>query len=161
MKRREARLNIPEIKMKRVEARAGVPEVTGTKRVSFKVPDIKIRSTDSATEETKSGAEEVQKSAKALSEAQRSEINTVVKKRLFAARAEVDTQYKATLAQLTAAIEMAKASGADPTKLAVENGVTVDLSQQLNDATKQFVSALKQIDDALAELEKTTTTTTT
>jgi len=154
MKRKDARLHIPEVKMERVNVRAGVPEITGMRRVSFKVPDIKVRSTDSATDTMESGADNIEKTAKTFTEAQEAEIKVLAKKQLLASRSEVDTQYKSTVAQIATATKAAKDSGADPSKLKSDDGTETNLIDLLAETTKQFEAALKEIDKALEELDK-------
>lgn len=154
MVRKTISLDIPEFKMNRVDIKVDIPEVTKMRRISFRIPEIKVRKTDDATDKTEESAEEMKKAAEALSAAQTTEINAVSKKRLTMKRADVEKQYDLVSEQFTTAIANVRKAGADPTQVTGEDGSSINLITKLDEASSQFKTALKQIDDALAQVEK-------
>jgi hypothetical protein len=154
MVRREANLDIPEFKMKRTDISFDLPEIFRTRRVELRIPEIKVRTTKQAQETIEAGANQIEESAKSFGAAQRKEILAVSVNRLVAQRATIETEYKKAVADITNAIAQAKRVGADPAKLTGEGGETVNLTELLSKTNSQFTEGLKQIDDAVATLQK-------
>ncbi len=154
MVKREAKLDIPEFKMKRTDISFDIPEIFRTRRVQLRVPEFKARTTASARQEVEAGSHQIEESAKSFAVAQRSEIIALASKRLSDQRANLETERKKVLSDITTAIEQAKKAGANPAELAGENGDKVNLINLLETTSKQFSDGLAQIDAAILELQK-------
>lgn len=154
MVRKEAKFDVPEFSMKRQEMKFDLPEIFRTRRVSMKIPEIKVRTTDSAKEETEEGAREIEKTTAALAAAQQVEIKEFSIRKLTSEKVGLEAQLKDAVAQINDAITKARAAGADPAKLVSEGGTVTDLNAVLQNVNTEFGKGIQAIDDAIAQLRK-------
>jgi hypothetical protein len=154
MVRKEAKLDVPEFSMKRQEMKFDLPEIFRTRRVSMKIPEIKVRTTENAKDETEEGTREIEKTTAALAAAQQAEIKEFSIKKLTAERSNLETQLKEAVAQINDAITKSRAAGADPAKLVSEDGTVTDLNAVLQNVNAEFAKGIQAIDDAIAQLQK-------
>lgn len=150
---REARLDIPEFSMHRTDMIFGVPTVFKMRLVKFRVPDIKVRSTAQAKEEMEDASKDIEDSATALATAERKEIAAASIEKLKKQKSELEFQQVQAVTQIADAIKRARDGGANPSDLKMDDGTKINLSAQLETVGKQFSDALKQIDDAIAQLQ--------
>jgi len=158
---REASLGVPEFSMHRDDMSFDEPEVFRTRRVSFKVPNIKLESahgsgenatpTPSPSEEV-AGSKDIEDSATALAIAERKELAATSITALEKHRADLQTQQVQSIGQIAEAIKKTKEAGVNPADVKLEDGKKLNLSTELESVSKQFSDALKQIDDAIAQL---------
>lgn len=153
MVRREAKLHLPEFHTSRTELIFDVPEVFKTTRVQFKIPEIKIRTTEQGKQEVKEGAEQLSGAASTLASAQKAELMEFSRQRLVAQKTSLESQRKQAIGQISDAIAQVRKAGIDPSAVPQENGTPLNLLAQLQQIEARFGDAIAQIDAAVKQLQ--------
>jgi hypothetical protein len=157
MVRREIKIDIPEFHNSTTEISFDVPEIFKTSKVSFNVPEIKIRTTEQGVKEVKDGGAQLASAASSLSTAQKTELLSLSRARLETNLSDLVATRNETINNINSSITKLKGFGIDTKAIPQEDGSKLNMDAQLASAQKSFddgeYSLKKSIEDIDTQLK--------
>lgn len=146
-------LKIPEFRMVTRNFSLNIPTVSGSKQISFDLPEIRKIDTGEKIDDIEKAASEIESAVKKLEASYQEELNVISSKRLNQNREIIDAEYKKFVSDVTANIDNIRSAGGNPEAITTEQGETINLVEMLATESKKFSDALQTIDTAIKSLK--------
>ena len=154
MVKREIKLDVPEFHTSRVDLSFDIPEIFKTNRVSFKIPEIKIQTTEQGVAKVKEGGAQLASAAQALSKSQKIELLSLSKSRLQSSLNDLIASRDEAINNMNSSIAKLKEFGINTKSVPQEDGSKIDMEAQLELTKKGFAESEQAINKSLSEIDQ-------